>query len=117
MLKILYGILTAPLSLPFNPIVNYLICIIVGEGVFQLPYCYSRKFGAFLENRLVLRWFIRILFYLAIWAIIYVAATKGEFLEQYWYSIALAVVVVHILAIVFIFYYKGLREKESEEEE
>ena len=117
MLKVLYSILTSPLSLPFNPIVDYLICIIVGEGAFQLPYCYSRKFGAFLENRFVLRWLIRILFYLAIWAIIYVAATKGEFLEQYWYWIALAVVVVHILAIVFIVYYRGLREKESDEEE
>ena len=110
MLKVLYGILTAPLSLPFNPIVNYLICIIVGEGAFQLPYCYSRKFGAFLENRLVLRWFIRILFYLAIWAIIYVAATKGEFLEQYWYWVALVVVVVHMLAIGLIVCYRGLKE-------
>ena len=45
------------------------------------------------------------------------AATKGEFLEQYWYWVALAVVVVHMIAIGFIVYYGGLREEKSDEEE
>lgn len=49
-------------------------------------------------------------------AIIYVAATKGEFLEQYWYWVALAVVVVHILAIGFIVLYRESKEKESDKE-
>ena len=117
MLKVLYGILTAPLSLPFHPVIDYLICILIGEAAFYLQYRCCPRFSAYLEKRTVLRWFIRILFYLAIWTLLYVGVYAGETLEEYWYLIAFAVVVLHMLAIGFIVLYRESGEKESEEEE
>ncbi len=117
MLKLLYGILTAPLSLPFTPIVDYLVCVIIGEMALHLAYKIAGELGATAAERKVLHWISRFIVYFVIWALIYLGVTAGELLVQYWYWVALVVVALFILSIGFIIFFRGPKEKKTDEGE
>ena len=103
MWKLIYEILVNPLGLPFDPIWEYLIIFIVGEIAHEIAYWVSpggKIFGSFIY------WVSKLLFFVAMWAILYGIITSFQFVITHWMWFTIGGVIILAIAITLIIIFK-----------
>ena len=68
-MKILFDLLTDPLGLPINPIIEWIIMIIIGEIAYRIAFYIVGESGASGTEARLAHWSIRIFIYFIIWAV------------------------------------------------
>lgn len=110
MLKFLYELFTNPLGLPIDPLLEYLIILVVGEIAHEIAYWVSpggKTFGS------VVYWFTKLLTFIAMWAVLYGIIVAFQFVTKYWIwfaSIGGGLVVMTIVVLWIVHYKKKKRE-------
>ena len=96
MLKFLYEILVDPLSLPINPIWDYILIFIIGEIAHNVAYFCSPggKFGS------PIYWMTKLLAFVVVWGILYAIIFIAQFIIMNWiWFLAIAALLIGILII------------------
>ena len=65
-----FDFLMSPFGLPINPIYEYFILGIIGIIAFLLAYRVAGRLGSSPSDRRGLHWFFRIVFFIAMWAVV-----------------------------------------------
>ena len=115
-MKALLDFLTLPLSLPINPIWDFVICAIIGEIAYWVAYSFAGRNASSSAGRSALHWAVRIPLYFILWLIL-LFSLKGDvldFIKANWIWVlivlgSLAVIGVIIIVILHI------RHKKKEE--
>ena len=68
-MKALLDFLTLPLSLPINPIWDFVICAIIGEIAYWVAYSFAGRNASSSAGRSALHWAVRIPLYFILWLI------------------------------------------------
>ena len=116
-MKLLLDFLSLPLSLPINPLWDFMICAALGEVVYRLAYSFAGEYGHNSSDRFWLHWLIRIPAYFFLWSVICIGIIVARFLEANWIwvlPIVLAVV-VGIIVIIFLVKRKKVTQKKGEQ--
>ena len=99
MLKILYEFLINPLGLPIEPIWEYLILLVVGEIAHEVAYWISpggKVFGS------IAYWFSKLLFFVAIWMILYAFIVFVQFVIKHWIYFLVGVIILLLVGIIIV---------------
>ena len=91
----IFELITEPLALPISPLWEYLILLVLGEIAFRIAWEVSP--GGFGGS--TIHWFVRIIAFVAIWAVTYAVIAVGKFVLAHWIPI---VCIIGGLAIVGI---------------
>lgn len=113
-MKALLDFLTLPLSLPINPIWDFVICAIIGEIAYWVAYSFAGRNASSSAGRSALHWAVRIPLYFILWLIACIIITIVNFIKANWIWVlivlgSLAVIGVIIIVILHI------RHKKKEE--
>ncbi len=101
-MKSLLDLLTLPLSLPVSPVLDYLICLIIGEIAFRIAYYYAGEYGYSSSERKLIHWVIRIPLYFVIWLVACAIILAVRFIEEHWILVTSAIgAAIVVGAIVF----------------
>lgn len=108
MYKAIFEFLTDPLSLPFDPIIEHLILLLIGWIAYK--YAYQKVGVLYAKNIIVsrntgsfLHWLIRLFVFMLCWAAICLVVYIFESVLTYWQvtvsilAIALSVIIVTII--------------------
>jgi len=97
MWKFLYNIITEPLGLPIDPVLEYIILLIIGEIVHEIAFFISSG-GAFGG---IIYWGTKLLSFLIIRGIVYgiVIAINFIIVNWIWFAIGLAILLMGIIAV------------------
>ena len=93
--SLFFDLLTDPLGLPIHPLWEYVILLVIGGIAFRIAWEASP--GGFGGS--TIHWFVRIIAFVAIWAVTYAVITVGKFVIAHWIPI---VCIIGGLAIVGI---------------
>ena len=88
--------LTDPLTLPINPLWEYVILLIIGKIAFKIAWDASP--GGFFGS--TIHWSVRAIAMVAIWAVTYAVIVAGQFVIAHWIPIVCIAVGVAILGII-----------------
>jgi uncharacterized membrane protein YdjX (TVP38/TMEM64 family) len=83
-MKLLLDFLSLPLSLPINPLWDFVICLVLGEVVYRFAYSLAGEYGRNSSDRFLLHWLIRIPAYFLLWSTICVGIIVARFLKANW---------------------------------
>ena len=75
--------LTDPLTLPINPLWEYVILLIIGKIAFKIAWDASP--GGFFGS--TIHWSVRAIAMVAIWAVTYAVIVAGQFVIVHWIPI------------------------------
>ena len=117
MLKFIFDYLTAPLSLPFNPILDFVICWAIGEVAFQFAYRLAGEVGATSGERKVLHWMFRLFFYAMVWAVVYAVTNAWRFVRKNWFWVVPVAMVFAGIVIAGLYYSKITKMKSEKEKQ
>lgn len=93
-MKLLLDFLSLPLSLPINPLWDFVICAVLGEVVYRLAYSFAGEYGHNSSERFWLHWLIRIPAYFFLWAVICVGIIVTRFVKANWMWVVPVFVIV-----------------------
>lgn len=83
-MKLLLDFLSLPLSLPINPVWDFVICVVLGEVVYQLAYSLAGEYGHNSNDRYCLHWIIRIPAYFVLWSFVCFIILAARFVKANW---------------------------------
>lgn len=118
-MKLLLDFLSLPLSLPINPVWDFVICAVLGEVVYRLAYSFAGEYGHNSSDRFWIHWLIRIPAYFLLWSVICVGIIVARFLKANWIwvlPIVLAVVVGIVGIIIFVKRKKVVQTKGEQDD-
>lgn len=75
--------LTDPLTLPINPLWEYVILLVIGKIAFKIAWDASP--GGFFGS--TIHWSVRAIAMVAIWAVTYAVIVAGQFVIAHWIPI------------------------------
>ena len=78
--SILFDILTDPLGLPISPLWEYLLLLVISGIAFRIAWEASP--GGFGGS--TIHWIVRIIAFVAIWAVTYAVIWAGKFVIAHW---------------------------------
>ena len=97
-LKFIFSLLTDPLTLPIEPLWEYVILLIVGEIVHEIAWSVSPggTFGS------LIYWGTKLPAYVLIWAVLYAIIVAAQFVIAHWiwFAIGAAVLIAIVVALV-----------------
>ena len=98
MLKLFYTLLTNPLSLPIEPLWEYVILLIVGEIVHEIAWSVSPggTFGS------LIYWVTKLIAFVAIWAVLYAIIATVQFVIAHWIWFAIGAAIITAPVIAFV---------------
>ncbi len=106
MSEIIYNIINSPLGpieLPINPIWEWVVLGIVELIAFKIAWEVSP--GGFLGSEI--HWFVRILFIVVVWAILYGVIALIRFLVSHWLIVlGIAILIIGIIAVAHYYFNK-----------
>ena len=100
--SILFDVLTDPLGLPISPIWEYLILAVISAVAFRIAWEASP--GGFGGS--TIHWIVRIIAFVAIWAVTYAVIWVGKFLIAHWIPVACVAAGALILGVTGTIIYK-----------
>ncbi len=120
MFKFIFDFLTEPLGLPIEWYWEYIILAVVGTIAYYLAY---NKVGDFYDDGLIsgssagsfFHWIIRSVYFIVMWAVVYLVIAVGKFIIANWQLIALisacvlGTAIVCVIAIQTMRYFKKRR--------
>ena len=81
MLKFLYELITNPLGLPIEPILEWIIILVVGEIAHEIAYWISPG-GKIIGSAVY--WITKFISFVAMWAVLYGLIVAIQFVTKYW---------------------------------
>ena len=106
-LKFLFEQATDPLTLPINPIAEWIVLLIINKIVFRMAFSLVGDLydggmigGSFLGK--LAHWFIRAIFFVAVWGVVYVSIEVGRFVINNWFAVLLVILLLAIACIGYI---------------
>lgn len=117
MWKFIFDYITAPLSLPFNPIADYIICLVIGEVAFRFAYSLAGEIGSTSGERKVLHWIFRLFIYAMVWAVVYAVTIAWRFVRKNWFWLMPLVIVFTGILFTFFFYRKKRKMKREKQDD
>ena len=107
-MKVLYELLTSPLSLPIEPIWEWLILLVVGEVVHEIAWKVSPggRMGS------LVYWITKLLAFVAIWAILYGIIVAVRFVIAHWVWFVIGGAILLVAVIIWIVL-NGKKEKKK----
>jgi len=104
MYKAIFDFLTDPLSLPFDPIIEHLILLLIGWIAYQYAYekvgvLYAKKIIVSRNTGSFLHWLIRLFTFAICWAAICLVAYIFESVLAYW-QIAVGILGITLSVII-----------------
>ena len=114
-----FDIITDPLSLPVNPLTEFIILALISQLAYEWAFGFigdlyhaniisGRSVGSFLH------WFFRYISYVIVWAIVNTAIYVYQFITEHW-VILLAVLcgILLLIACFLLIYHLLLRKREE----
>ena len=95
--SLIFDLLTDPLGLPVHPLWEYVILLVIGEIAFRIAWNASP--GGFGGS--TIHWFVRIVAFLIMWAIVYSVITAARFVILHWIPILFTAIALAIIGIIF----------------
>ena len=104
--------LLLPLSLPINPIWDFVICAVIGEVAFRIAYEKAGQLGSSSGERSLLHWFFRIIIYFGIWSVVCAICYAVQFVTAHWQMILIIIgAIAGVALILFAFTYFNRKHK------
>lgn len=106
-LRFLFEQATDPLTLPINPIAEWIILLIINKMVFRMAFSLVGDLydvgviGGSVLGKLA-HWFIRAIFFFAVWGVVYVSIEVGRFVINNWLAVLLVILLLTIACIGYI---------------
>jgi len=95
--------ITLPLGLPINPILEFVIMLIIGEVVYRIAFKAAGDLGGSSAERSILHWLIRIPLYFIVWAFVCGCILAYQFIaEHLWVLFVVGGIGIAVVAIVII---------------
>lgn len=121
-MSFLFDRLTDPLSLPLPALEQYAVLAAIGLLAYVIAY---QRVGSMyrrhsIDTRLagsILHWLIRLIAFVAIWAVTYIAIIVGRFVLAHWVPILVAMCVLLGLGVAIWLYYRKRTENVRNEEQ
>jgi len=107
--------LTLPLSLPISPILDFIICLAIGEVAYQIAYSVAGEHGHSGRERFLLHWLIRIPLYFLIWCIACLLIIIVDFIKAHWIYVLIALGVLLLIGITTLIIIKRKRKGDGHE--
>ena len=104
-MKTLLDFITLPLSLPIDPIWDFIICAVIGEIAFRLAYSFAGENASSGAGRFALHWLVRLPLYLIIWIFACLIILSVKFIIANWVWAVLAGIVLSIVGTVIRIYF------------
>lgn len=112
----LFERLTDPLSLPINPLWEYLILLVIGSIAYTIAFSLVGEMyrsgnisGGCLGS--LFHWLIRLFVFVVVWAIAYGVITSIQWLTAHWMTIisilGMLAISASVIAIIVIFHRRG----------
>lgn len=109
MYKFLFELLTDPLSLPINPIWEYIILSIIGVIAFKIAW--NESPGGPLGS--LIHWTIRFVVFVSLWFVIDTIIVVGQWLIKNWFIAVFAVGGIGVVFVVSIVVKMIFKKKQT----
>ena len=96
--------LSLPLSLPIDPLWDFIICLIIGEVALRIAFEKAGEWGNSSSERYFLHWIIRILVWFALWILVCGLICFVRFTKAHWLMVLIitcSVLGTGITAVIF----------------
>lgn len=103
MKKILFDLITSPLSLFENPFYNYIAMAIIGCVAFKIAFTIVGDLGLRDEAGSIAHWIIRFFVFVLIWFICYVAIALISFVINNWIIVTISAILLIIVYVLKIY--------------
>lgn len=103
MKKILFDLMTSPLSLLENPIYNYIAMAIIGLVAFKIAFYLVGELGLRGEAGSIVHWIIRIIAFVIIWMLCCVTIKIIIFIAKNWIVVLTSAMLLLILFLLRIY--------------
>ena len=101
-MKALLDFLTLPLSLPINPIWDYVITAVIGEIAYWVAYSFAGRNASSSAGRSALHWAVRIPLYFVLWLLACLIIMIVNFIKANWIWVLVALGLIAIIGIAII---------------
>ena len=115
--RLCFEYLTDPLSLPLDPLVEWIILVVMHELAYRLSFSMVRDLyrSGIISSRLVgsfLHWFFRTTCFLGTWAGINFAIATYRFIAKHWLMIICAIGSILLILILAAFAYNNILQRQ-----
>lgn len=114
-MKALLDFLTLPLSLPINPIWDFVITAVIGEIAYWAAYSFAGRNASSSAGRSALHWAVRIPLYFILWLLACVIITVVNFIKANWVWVLIALGAIAVVGVVIIVIIHTRKKKEKKE--
>lgn len=115
-MKFIFELITSPFGLPINPLYEYFILAGIGVIAFRIAYDLAGMIGSNSFERKGLHWFIRLLVFIALWAIVrfIIWIAQNQMLAFIIAGVIVGLIVlVWIIRLIISFVKRKKRERED----
>ena len=98
-MKAVLDYLTLPLSLPVNPILDYIITLLIGDIVYRIAFSYAKE-NARSGERYFVHWLVRIPLYFVIWLLVCLVILIVQFIRANWIWVLIILGIIAVSGIV-----------------
>lgn len=96
LLKFLFEQATDPLTLPINPVAEWIVLLVINEIVYRMAYglvgdLYSSGFISGSTAGKVAHWFLRTLCFFIVWGVVNIVIIVGKFVINHWIAITIGI--------------------------
>ena len=114
-MKAFFDFLTLPLSLPINPIWDFVITLIIGEVVYLVAYSFAGRNAISRAGRSTLHWAVRIPLYFILWLLACVIITIVDYIKANWIWVLIALGAIAVIGVAIIVIIHTRKNKEPKE--
>ena len=105
-LKFLFEQATDPLTLPINPMAEWVVLLLINELVYRIAFglvgdLYSFGYISGRAAGKLVHWILRTICFFPVWAVVYAAIVAGQFIISNWLAILLGLLFVIGLCVVW----------------
>jgi hypothetical protein len=112
-MKALLDFLSLPLSLPINPIWDFVICAIIGEIAYWVAYSFAGRNASSSAGRSVLHWAVRIPLYFILWLIACIIITVVNFIKANWVWVLITLGILAVVGVLIIVILQIVHKKKQ----
>ena len=102
-MKALLDFLSLPLSLPINPIWEFVIMAVISEIALRIAFNLAGEYGSTSGERYAIHWILRFILYFGLWALACVIITITTFIKAHWvWSVAIGIILLITAVLLLI---------------
>ncbi len=98
----MYDFITLPLSLPINPLWDFVIMALIGEIAYWAAYSYAGRNASSRAGRSALHWAVRFPLYLILWLLVCIIIKIVNFIKANWIWVLISLGAIAVIGVAII---------------